>query len=54
MQPVGSVILGVILLGESPSIVQLLGVVCIFSGIVVATARRSRVPARSGVAVQDG
>jgi drug/metabolite transporter (DMT)-like permease len=54
VQPVGSVILGVILLGESPSIVQLLGVVCIFSGIVVATARRSRVPARSGVAVQDG
>jgi drug/metabolite transporter (DMT)-like permease len=54
VQPVGSVILGVILLGESPSIVQLLGVVCIFSGIVVATARRSRVPAQSGVAVQDG
>jgi drug/metabolite transporter (DMT)-like permease len=45
MQPVGSVILGVILLGESPSLLQLVGVACIFSGIIVATARRSRVPA---------
>jgi drug/metabolite transporter (DMT)-like permease len=45
VQPVGSVILGVILLSESPSLVQLAGVACIFSGIVVATARRSRVPA---------
>jgi drug/metabolite transporter (DMT)-like permease len=41
IQPVGSVILGVILLGESPSAIQLLGVVAIFSGIVLATARRS-------------
>jgi drug/metabolite transporter (DMT)-like permease len=45
VQPVGSVILGVILLGESPSLLQLVGVACIFSGIIVATARRSRVPA---------
>lgn len=45
VQPVGSVILGVILLGESPSFVQLLGVLCIFSGVIVATARRSSVPA---------
>jgi drug/metabolite transporter (DMT)-like permease len=45
VQPVGSVILGVILLGESPSLLQLAGVLCIFSGIIVATARRSRVPA---------
>jgi drug/metabolite transporter (DMT)-like permease len=45
VQPVGSVILGVILLSESPSLLQLAGVACIFSGIVVATARRSRVPA---------
>jgi drug/metabolite transporter (DMT)-like permease len=45
VQPVGSVILGVVLLSESPSLVQLLGVACIFSGIVVATARRSQVPA---------
>jgi drug/metabolite transporter (DMT)-like permease len=46
VQPVGSVILGVILLSESPSLLQLAGVACIFSGIIVATARRgSRVPA---------
>jgi drug/metabolite transporter (DMT)-like permease len=45
IQPVGSVILGVILLHESPSLLQLVGVGCIFSGIIVATARRSRVPA---------
>jgi drug/metabolite transporter (DMT)-like permease len=45
VQPVGSVVLGVILLSESPSPVQLLGVACIFSGIIVATARRPRVPA---------
>jgi drug/metabolite transporter (DMT)-like permease len=43
VQPVGSVILGVVLLSESPSLVQLAGVACIFSGILVATARRSRV-----------
>lgn len=47
VQPVGSVILGVILLGESPSLLQLVGVACIFSGIVVATARRARLPARA-------
>jgi drug/metabolite transporter (DMT)-like permease len=45
VQPVGSVILGVVLLHESPSLLQLVGVVCIFSGIVVATARPKRVPA---------
>ena len=40
VQPVGSVILGVIIFSESPSLVQLVGVACIFSGIVVATAPR--------------
>jgi drug/metabolite transporter (DMT)-like permease len=45
VQPVGSVVLGIVLLGESPSLLQLVGVACIFSGIIVATARRSRVPA---------
>jgi drug/metabolite transporter (DMT)-like permease len=39
IQPVGSVLLGVILLGESPSALQVVGVVAIFAGIVVATAR---------------
>jgi drug/metabolite transporter (DMT)-like permease len=41
IQPVGSVLLGALLLGESPSVLQLLGVLAIFSGIVVATARRT-------------
>ncbi len=40
VQPVASVILGVVLLSESPSLVQLLGVACIFSGIIVATTQR--------------
>ena len=34
IQPVGSVILGVILLGESPSLLQLAGVACIVAGLV--------------------
>jgi drug/metabolite transporter (DMT)-like permease len=41
IQPIGSVLLGAILLGESPSVLQLFGVLAIFSGIVVATARRT-------------
>lgn len=45
IQPVGSVILGVIIFGESPSLLQLGGVAFIFSGVVVATAWRPRVPA---------
>lgn len=40
IQPVGSVLLGVVLLKEAPSPLQLGGVALIFSGIVVATARR--------------
>jgi drug/metabolite transporter (DMT)-like permease len=44
IQPVGSVLLGIVLLNESPSVLQLAGVVFIFSGIIVATARR---PARA-------
>jgi drug/metabolite transporter (DMT)-like permease len=39
IQPVGSVILGVVLLGEAPSALQLLGVAAIFAGILVATLR---------------
>jgi drug/metabolite transporter (DMT)-like permease len=41
IQPIGSVLLGIVLLSESPSLLQLAGVACIFCGIVVATARRS-------------
>jgi drug/metabolite transporter (DMT)-like permease len=44
IQPVGSVILGVILLGEHPSALQLAGVVCILAGLV-AIARRRTAPA---------
>jgi drug/metabolite transporter (DMT)-like permease len=39
LQPVGSVILGVILLSEKPSAVQLAGVAVVIAGIVLATAR---------------
>src|SRR5215210_3661625 len=39
LQPVGSVILGVILLSEKPSAVQLAGVAVVIGGIVLATAR---------------
>jgi drug/metabolite transporter (DMT)-like permease len=40
VQPVGSVILGVIIFSEAPSAIQMAGVACIFSGILVATAPR--------------
>jgi drug/metabolite transporter (DMT)-like permease len=41
VQPVGSVLLGVVLLGEDPAPLQLAGVVVIVGGIVVATRRTS-------------
>jgi drug/metabolite transporter (DMT)-like permease len=41
IQPVGSVILGVIIFGESPSGLQLVGVAAILTGLVLTT-RRSR------------
>lgn len=40
IQPVGSVILGIVLLGETPSWVQLLGAGAILGGLMVATLRR--------------
>jgi drug/metabolite transporter (DMT)-like permease len=40
IQPVGSVILAAILLGENPSGLQLAGVALVFCGVTVATARR--------------
>lgn len=50
LQPVGAVVLGVVLLGESPSRVQIVGVALVLVGIVVATAGRrddgARRPAR--------
>jgi drug/metabolite transporter (DMT)-like permease len=46
IQPVGSVILGVLIFGESPTALQLLGVVAILTGLVVTTLRRpARAPA---------
>jgi drug/metabolite transporter (DMT)-like permease len=44
IQPVGSVILAAILLGEDPSALQLLGVALVFCGVTFATARRSAQP----------
>jgi drug/metabolite transporter (DMT)-like permease len=46
IQPVGSVALGVVLLGEEPSVLQLCGAGCILAGLVsVATRRRVQAPA---------
>lgn len=39
VQPVGSVLLGIVLLGEDPAPLQLAGVAVIVAGIVVATRR---------------
>jgi drug/metabolite transporter (DMT)-like permease len=48
IQPVGSVVLGIVLLGEDPSALQLLGVACILAGLVsVAVGARARGAARS-------
>ena len=41
IQPVGSVLLGVILLGEEPSVLQLAGVACILAGLLAIAAARS-------------
>ena len=40
IQPVGSVLLGVVLLGEEPSGLQLLGVACIVVGLLTVARRR--------------
>lgn len=51
VQPVGSVLLGVVLLSEAPSTVQLAGVAVVLAGILVATVGRSKpAPAAVGVA----
>lgn len=51
IQPLGSVLLGVVLLSEAPSAVQLSGVAVVLAGIVVATIRRATpAPAAIGVA----
>jgi drug/metabolite transporter (DMT)-like permease len=45
IQPVGSVLLGVILLGEDPSALQLAGVGCILAGLLSIARRRAAAPA---------
>jgi drug/metabolite transporter (DMT)-like permease len=40
IQPVGSVLLGVVLLGEEPTVLQLAGVACILAGLVSVALRR--------------
>jgi drug/metabolite transporter (DMT)-like permease len=45
IQPVAAVGLAMVLLGEAPSIVQLLGVAAILSGLALAPLRRRRPPA---------
>ena len=47
VQPVGSVVLGIVLLGEEPGPLQLAGVVVIVAGIVVATRGRDQGAARA-------
>ena len=44
IQPVGSVLLGVILLGEEPTALQLAGVACILAGLVSIALRREPRP----------
>ena len=45
VQPVGSVILGVLLLAEAPSALQVAGVLVVLTGILVATTGRATTPA---------
>jgi drug/metabolite transporter (DMT)-like permease len=50
LQPVGSVVLAMLLLGEAPSIVQLLGAATILAGLVLATLRLRGEPRRRPIA----
>jgi drug/metabolite transporter (DMT)-like permease len=43
IQPVGSVLLGIVLLGEEPTALQLAGAACILGGLVSIAARRAGV-----------
>jgi drug/metabolite transporter (DMT)-like permease len=47
IQPVGSVVLGIVLLGEEPSALQLSGAAFIVAGLVAIAARRRPAPARA-------
>ena len=46
IQPIGSVLLGAILLGQEPSVLQLCGVLLILAGVMSVAVRR-REPARA-------
>ena len=48
IQPVGSVLLGVVLLSEAPSVVQVVGVAVVIGGVLVATVKPRPVPAPAG------
>lgn len=48
IQPVGSLLLGFVILGEDPSSVQLAGVVLILTGVFVAARGRARVVMEAG------
>jgi drug/metabolite transporter (DMT)-like permease len=50
LQPVGSVLLAMLLLGEAPSAIQLLGAATILTGLVLATLRLRGEPPRQPVA----
>lgn len=41
LQPIGSVLLGALLLGQEPSALQLLGVACVLAGLVTGALRRA-------------
>ena len=45
LQPVGAVLLAMLLLSEAPSAVQLVGAACILAGLLLATLRRRGEPA---------
>jgi len=44
VQPAGSVALSYLILGERPSALQLLGVVLVLTGVLVAVSGRGRLP----------
>jgi drug/metabolite transporter (DMT)-like permease len=52
IQPVGSVVLGVILLGEAPSALQVVGVACILAGLLTVARRSARPAGRSAEVIR--
>jgi len=54
IQPVGSVILGAVLLGEEPTVLQLLGALTILAGVIAVGRRGGGAPARRERAAPAG